>query len=165
MSRHAVTSPARAVSREDVQIDLHPLDSFTPAPKRDRRFACVFVAICVSVFMTAIEIVRLQLTPRVRLLNRQSTFFMQTIVSVALPTIIRDLQGDNFAWIGSAYALASTALLPVGGAVSEVRWRPFAKHSHSHVCRFSVAVSGCWLRWACSLSEVLFAARQKVCLG
>ena len=46
---------------------------------------------------------------------------MQTIVAVALPTILQDLQGKDFVWVGSAYALAATALLPASGAFAEVR--------------------------------------------
>ena len=44
----------------------------------------------------------------------------QSAVSTALPTIAHDLNGDDFVWIGSAYALASTALLPATGGMAEV---------------------------------------------
>jgi hypothetical protein len=44
-----------------------------------------------------------------------------TAVSTALPTIVEDLGGsDNFVWVGSAYALASTAILPLTGALADV---------------------------------------------
>ncbi|KAI0750008.1 iron permease [Daedaleopsis nitida] len=36
-------------------------------------------------------------------------------VSTALPTIIGDLQGTNFIWAGSAYTIASTAVIPFIG--------------------------------------------------
>lgn len=44
----------------------------------------------------------------------------QTAVSPALPTIIHDLNGDDFVWVASGYALASTALLPATGGMAEV---------------------------------------------
>ncbi|KAJ3552285.1 hypothetical protein NM688_g4228 [Phlebia brevispora] len=63
------------------------------------RFGMIFLAICVSMFMSALEF---------------------TSVGTALPTIIHDLQGQDFVWIGSAYALASTALLPASGGMAEI---------------------------------------------
>ena len=44
----------------------------------------------------------------------------QTVVAIALPTIVQDLHGGGFVWVGTAYALAATALLPVSGAFAEV---------------------------------------------
>jgi MFS family permease len=44
-----------------------------------------------------------------------------TAVSTALPTIAADLDGgDSFVWVGSAYALASTAFLPLSGALADI---------------------------------------------
>jgi hypothetical protein len=40
---------------------------------------------------------------------------IQTVVSAALPTILTSLGGDEFVWIASSYALASTAFLPLCG--------------------------------------------------
>lgn len=63
------------------------------------RFWLVFLAICVSLFLSALEL---------------------TAVSSALPTIIHALEGDDFVWVGSAYALASTALLPATGGMAQI---------------------------------------------
>ncbi|KAF8970152.1 iron permease [Flammula alnicola] len=41
-----------------------------------------------------------------------------TAVSTALPTIVEKLDGDDFIWAGSAYALASTAFLPMCGGLA-----------------------------------------------
>ncbi len=41
-------------------------------------------------------------------------------VSTAMPTIIHELEGDDFVWVGTAYALASTAFLPMSGGMAEV---------------------------------------------
>lgn len=39
----------------------------------------------------------------------------QTIVAVALPTIVRELDGDTnlYSWVGSAYLLTSSAFIPL----------------------------------------------------
>jgi len=44
----------------------------------------------------------------------------QTIVGTALPTIISDLQGfDRYTWVVTAYLLASTAMIPIVGKLSD----------------------------------------------
>ncbi|KAH8818714.1 iron permease [Flagelloscypha sp. PMI_526] len=44
-----------------------------------------------------------------------------TALGTMLPTISRDLHGsDNFAWVGTAYALASTAFLPLSGNLADI---------------------------------------------
>ncbi|KAI0682177.1 iron permease [Cytidiella melzeri] len=41
------------------------------------------------------------------------------VVTVALPTVVQDLGGNDFIWVGSAYALAGSAIVPMcGGLVS-----------------------------------------------
>ncbi|KAI0083127.1 Mfs1.2 [Irpex rosettiformis] len=68
-------------------------------PKRGLDFWLIFLAICVSLFMSALEV---------------------TGLSTALPTIVEDLKGENFIWVGSAYPLAATALLPASGGMAQV---------------------------------------------
>ncbi|KAJ7598412.1 iron permease [Mycena floridula] len=44
-----------------------------------------------------------------------------TAVSTALPTITADLHGgSDFVWVGSAYALSSTAFLPLSGKMADI---------------------------------------------
>lgn len=44
-----------------------------------------------------------------------------TAVSTALPTIANQLQGgDEYVWVGSAYALSSTAILPLSGGLADI---------------------------------------------
>ncbi len=44
-----------------------------------------------------------------------------TAVSTAVPTMANDLNGgDSFVWVGSAYGLASTAILPFSGRLADV---------------------------------------------
>lgn len=69
------------------------------AKSKGLRFWLIFLAICVSLFLSALEF---------------------TAVSTALPTIVHDLQGADFVWIASAYALAATALLPATGGMAQV---------------------------------------------
>jgi len=54
-------------------------------------FAQVFLALCVSCFLSALDL---------------------TAVSTVIPTMAAALDSDQYAWIGTAYALASTALVP-----------------------------------------------------
>ncbi|GJE93488.1 MFS general substrate transporter [Phanerochaete sordida] len=59
-----------------------------------------FIAIIAAVFLSALDL---------------------TAVSTALPTITQDLHGDSdFVWVGSAYALSSTAFLPLSGALADI---------------------------------------------
>lgn len=46
--------------------------------------------------------------------------FLQTAISTALPTIIHDLNGEDYVWVGSAYTLASTAILPLCGGIAQI---------------------------------------------
>ncbi|KAL1937275.1 hypothetical protein VTO73DRAFT_13884 [Trametes versicolor] len=44
-------------------------------------------------------------------------------VSTALPVIVSDLHSDQFLWVASAYAISSTALLPLSGGLAEAYGR------------------------------------------
>lgn len=63
------------------------------------RFWLIFASVNVSLFLSALEL---------------------TAVSTALPTIASDLDVSEFAWIGSAFALSSTAFLPMSGGLAQV---------------------------------------------
>ncbi|KAH8102978.1 Mfs1.2 [Cristinia sonorae] len=81
---------------DSVQVlPQHPEPKF----KKDTAFWLVFITICVSLFLSALEF---------------------TGLSTALPTIVHDLKGDDFVWVGSGYALASTATLPLSGGLAQV---------------------------------------------
>ena len=85
--------------------------------RKGLRFWLVFLAICVSLFLSALEFVSMLLAIFHKVCYLQS---LQTAVSPALPTIIHDLDGSDFVWVASAYALASTALLPATGGMAQV---------------------------------------------
>ena len=78
----------------------HPTKS-----KRGASFWFVIASVFISLFLSAFDF---------------------TGVSTALPTIAQDLHGENWVWVGSGYALASSALLPLSGGLSEVLWIPLA---------------------------------------
>ncbi|KAJ7031126.1 MFS amino acid permease [Mycena alexandri] len=60
----------------------------------------VFIALMMTAFLAALD---------------------QTIVAIALPTIVADLGGGkNYSWVGSAYLIAAAALSPAYGKLSDV---------------------------------------------
>ncbi|KAJ3004101.1 hypothetical protein NUW54_g4970 [Trametes sanguinea] len=98
--RSPILSPLRYPS-------LHPAcySARTPTMTGDKSgkgsaFWLSFTAIVVSNFLSAIDL---------------------TAVSTAVPTMTHDLNGGaDFVWIGSAYGLASAAILPFSGRLSDV---------------------------------------------
>ena len=88
---------------------------------RDARFWLVFLGIGISVMITALELVRCSLCLRPPLQPKLTP--MKSAVSVALPTIIQDLHGSSFIWVGSAYTLAGTAFIPLSGGLAQVHIR------------------------------------------
>ena len=69
----------------------------TPVSDRDR--AIIYLAVLTALFLAALD---------------------QTIVSTALPRMVEDLQGiDRYAWVATAYLLASTALALVYGKLAD----------------------------------------------
>jgi len=75
-----------------------PDDRHHGVPK-DWKFWCIIFSLALSVLLTAVEF---------------------TGIGAALPTIIRDLKGEQFIWVGSAYALGSTALVPLCGGLAQI---------------------------------------------
>ncbi|KAI0083273.1 MFS general substrate transporter [Irpex rosettiformis] len=90
--------------------------------KRGVYFWFTFLAICVSLFMSAVEV---------------------TGTSTALPTIINELQGDDFVWVGSAYPLAATALLPASGGMAEIFGRQITMLAALFLFALGSALCGC----------------------
>ena len=71
--------------------------SFPVIPEADR--TRVLIAVLLALFLGALD---------------------QTIVSTALPKIVEDLSGvDRYAWVATAYLLASTSLVPVYGKLAD----------------------------------------------
>ncbi|KAK0482589.1 major facilitator superfamily domain-containing protein [Armillaria novae-zelandiae] len=70
------------------------------AVKKGRDFWLSFAAMIVSIFLSALDL---------------------TSVGTALPTIAEALNDEegNYVWVGSAYALSSTAVMPLSGSLSD----------------------------------------------
>ncbi|KIO28004.1 hypothetical protein M407DRAFT_22771 [Tulasnella calospora MUT 4182] len=100
--------PASRTATPDVEATLNgertseaerPPPPPQPPAWKGLRFWLVIIAIMVATFLSAIEL---------------------TSVSTALPTIVQDLDGSEFAWVGSAFALGSTAILPLVGGLAQI---------------------------------------------
>ncbi|PSS06598.1 hypothetical protein PHLCEN_2v3656 [Hermanssonia centrifuga] len=71
-----------------------------PKHKKGSAFWLSYLSIVFAIFLSALDL---------------------TAVSTVLPTVTADLNGgDEFTWVGSAYALASTAILPLSGALADI---------------------------------------------
>ncbi|KAJ7279696.1 iron permease [Mycena rebaudengoi] len=72
-----------------------------PKARKPRAFWSSFVAIMMTTFLSAMDL---------------------TAIGIALPTIanaLNDAKGD-YSWIGSAYALSSTAVIPLSGSLADI---------------------------------------------
>jgi MFS family permease len=74
-------------------------DDVAVRPPKGPRFWLMLLALCMALFLSALEF---------------------TAVATALPTITADLHGTDFVWVGSAYALASSAILPMTGGFAQI---------------------------------------------
>jgi EmrB/QacA subfamily drug resistance transporter len=82
-----------------------PPASSAPVPDRDR--IVILTGILLALFLAALD---------------------QTIVSTALPRIVENLEGvSRYAWVATAYFLASTALVPVYGKLADTYPRKYAQ--------------------------------------
>ncbi|KAH9951826.1 MFS general substrate transporter [Amylocystis lapponica] len=71
-----------------------------PNTRKGSHFWLSFIALIVSTFVSALDL---------------------TAISTALPTITDELHGgDNFSWVGSAFSLSSTAILPLSGRLADI---------------------------------------------
>lgn len=88
-----VESEAIGALQTDRAAEIHSI------PKNNLKL--VFPALMLTVFLAALD---------------------QTIVAVALPTIVRDLNAPEnlYSWIGSAYLLTSSAFIPLWGRLSDL---------------------------------------------
>ncbi|KAF8549157.1 hypothetical protein OG21DRAFT_1488769 [Imleria badia] len=85
----------RASYSENVEIT----DVSTTAPPRTVfKFWLIFASMCTCLFLSALEL---------------------SSISTALPTIAHELRATQFVWVGSAYALSSTAFLPMSGGLAQ----------------------------------------------
>ncbi|KAJ7097289.1 iron permease [Mycena belliarum] len=92
--------PPQPASNESTKNDSQP----NATSKRGATFWLIFIANLVVDLLSALDL---------------------TAVSTALPTIVEHLHGTDFIWVGSAYTIASTAILPtIGGLASTLGRKP-----------------------------------------
>jgi MFS family permease len=89
--------------------------------------------------------------------NLTVTHLLKTSVSTALPTIVHDLNGDDFVWIGSAYSLAATAFLPTFGGLAAIWGRKPVM-----VVVLSIFIAGSAICGAAQNMNMLIAGRSKL---
>ena len=106
-------------------------------PTKGSAFWLSFAAILVAVLLSALDL---------------------TAVSTALPTITADLNGgDDFVWVGSAYALSSTAILPLSGTLANI----FGRRPVVLLCVLIFAL-GSALSGAAQSMNMLIGARSEL---
>ncbi|KAJ6558362.1 major facilitator superfamily domain-containing protein [Mycena capillaripes] len=115
-----------------------PSASASPT-RKSPAFWLIFASICISLFVSALEL---------------------TTVSTALPTIAADLRLTSFVWVGTAYALASTAFLPLSGGLAEIFGR-----QHAMLLSLLLFALGSALCGAASNQYVLIGGRTVQGLG
>ncbi|KAF8554529.1 MFS general substrate transporter [Imleria badia] len=74
-----------------------PQPNPTPS-KKGAKFWLIFASMCICLSLSALEL---------------------SSIATALPTIANDLQASQFTWVGTAFALASTAFLPMSGSIAQ----------------------------------------------
>ena len=73
-------------------------DEHAAPSKKGLKFWLIFISMCICLSLSALEL---------------------SSVYTALPTIADDLHASQFTWVGSAYALASTAFIPMSGGLAQ----------------------------------------------
>ncbi|KAJ3487811.1 hypothetical protein NLI96_g3281 [Meripilus lineatus] len=133
-----------STERRSVSESTATLSAVPPPPPQfsptGSAFWMSFLAIVVCMFLSAMDL---------------------TGVSVVLPTVTKELNGgDNFVWVGSAYSLASTAILPSIGGLSDI----FGRKPVMMTCIFLFAL-GSALAGAAQSMNMLIGARVVQGLG
>ncbi|PSR79405.1 hypothetical protein PHLCEN_2v7050 [Hermanssonia centrifuga] len=130
----SVTSTNEAERNAISEVKTPPIASAEPTPekqdeqensdgkpKRGMRFWLIYVALCVSVLLAALDLAS---------------------VATAAPTIVSDLHGEDFTWVASAYSLASAACLPFSGKLAQIFGRRPAMLGALVIFAAGSAVSG-----------------------
>ena len=96
---HCMASSTDSQQVSNLRDIIVPQQRGMRPPKRGLRFGIILFALCLTLFLSALEL---------------------TAVSTALPTIVAELNGSDFVWVGAAYALASSAILPMTGGLAQL---------------------------------------------
>ena len=90
----------------------------TTKGKRGFQFWMCFASLILPTFLVALDIVCSYSPTTYAAFSHFWPF--QTAVSTPLPVIVQQLNGREFEWVGSAYALSATALQPLCGGLAQV---------------------------------------------
>lgn len=101
------------------QVSADDDTEVVPCKKR-AKFWLIFASMCTCLSLSALEL---------------------SSVSTALPTIANSLNASQFAWVGSAYALASTAFIPMSGGLAQTFGRRPA--TITTICLFAIGSAVC----------------------
>lgn len=97
------TIPSQVGANLDVQSAVSSdtaLVSSAAKTQKGRDFWMTVVVLCASILLSAMDL---------------------TAVSTVLPTITKALNGGpNYVWVGTAYSLTSTAILPLNGSLADI---------------------------------------------
>lgn len=103
MSTTSSTTTLRSVNQVPSEATFKSAEtsiSSNKSPKNSKlRFCLVFVSICCSVFLSALDL---------------------TSVSTALPEIARDFETSLYSWVASSYTLSSTAIIPWSAGLAHI---------------------------------------------
>ena len=92
-------------------------------------------------------------------------FFSKVGITTALPVIVHDLGGEEFEWVGSAYALSATAFLPLSGALAQVMVYPMYPEHDGHtnvLSRSLVDAQACFFNYSFSRWVACFVELHQV---
>lgn len=127
----SVTSEAQPVV---VSPDV-PASNF----KRGARFWLIFGALCCCTLLSALDLVGAKYSPRQMC---SEIWIAQGGIGTAGPTIVHDLNGSDFTWVASAYALSASACIPLSGNLSQVFGRRLIILAGIMIFGIGSAVSG-----------------------
>ncbi|KAI5476403.1 MFS multidrug transporter [Pseudohyphozyma bogoriensis] len=118
-----IESPAltEKTSYSDTAESDVAVPSAPPPFRPTRQFWLVFLSLCTSCFLSALDL---------------------TAVSTILPSIAADLKSGEYSWVGSSYALTSTAFIPWFGGFAEIFGRRSAMLSSLFLFAVGSAICG-----------------------
>ncbi|KZT60039.1 MFS general substrate transporter [Calocera cornea HHB12733] len=115
--------PTPAITTVTISADPD-VDVDTPAAgfKKDLGFWIILVSLGVVIWLAALDL---------------------SVVSTALPMIVADLPGStSFVWVGSAFTLASTAILPLSGNLAQLFGRQATLEGFIAIFALGSAITG-----------------------
>ncbi|KAJ7680653.1 Mfs1.2 [Mycena polygramma] len=121
MAGKGEANAAEKAEATTVTAVIPPPSTPPSVPRKGYRFWLIFISLCISLFLAAFEMVA---------------------ITTALPSIVHDLNGSHFIWVGSGYSIAATAFLPMSGGVAEIFGRRLSMLAALILFAFGSALCG-----------------------